>query len=150
MQGLREYLSFHDWLILLNTMSLSFHPCCSMWQGFFLFLSLHNLSIYIYIHTHRVGLPWCFSGKESTCNAGGAGDMNSIPGLGRSSGGGHGNPLQSPCLENSMDREPSGLQPISSQSWPQLKRLSTHTYSTFSLSICLSMDIWIAATSWLL
>jgi len=35
--------------------------------------------------------------------------MGSVPGLGRSSGGGHGNPLQSSCLENSMDREPSGL-----------------------------------------
>ena len=29
----------------------------------------------------------------------------SIPGWGRSPGGGHGNPLQSPCLENPMDRE---------------------------------------------
>ena len=35
--------------------------------------------------------------KESTCNAGGLG---SIPGLGRSLGGGHGNPLQYSCLEN--------------------------------------------------
>ena len=33
-----------------------------------------------------------------------AGDMSSIPGLGRSPGGGHGNPLQYSCLENSMDR----------------------------------------------
>ena len=31
-------------------------------------------------------------------------DMASIPGLGRSPGGGHGNPLQSSCLENPMDR----------------------------------------------
>ena len=30
--------------------------------------------------------------------------QSSIPGLGRSSGGGHGNPLQNSCLENSMDR----------------------------------------------
>ena len=35
--------------------------------------------------------------KESTCNAG---DMGSIPGSGRSPGGGHGNPLQYSCLEN--------------------------------------------------
>ena len=35
--------------------------------------------------------------KESTCNAG---DLDSIPGLGRSPGGGHGNPLQYSCLEN--------------------------------------------------
>ena len=39
--------------------------------------------------------------KESTCNAG---DLGSIPGLGRSPGVGHGNPLQYSCLENHMDR----------------------------------------------
>ena len=39
--------------------------------------------------------------KESTCNAG---DLGLIPGLGRSLGGGNGNPLQSSCLENSKDR----------------------------------------------
>ena len=30
--------------------------------------------------------------------------MGSIPGLGRSPGGGHGNPFQCSCLENPMDR----------------------------------------------
>ena len=39
--------------------------------------------------------------KESTCNVG---DVGSIPGLGRSPGGGHGNPLQCSYLENPMDR----------------------------------------------
>ena len=33
------------------------------------------------------------------------GDPGSIPGLGRSPGGGKGNPLQYSCLENPMDRE---------------------------------------------
>ena len=33
-----------------------------------------------------------------------AGDMGSIPGSGRSSGGGNGNPLQDSCLGNNMDR----------------------------------------------
>ena len=32
-------------------------------------------------------------------------DVGLIPGLGRSLGGGNGNPLQYSCLENSMDRE---------------------------------------------
>ena len=41
-------------------------------------------------------------GKESACNAG---DLGSIPGLGRSPGEGNGNPLQYSCLENPMDRE---------------------------------------------
>ena len=41
-------------------------------------------------------------GKESACDAG---DLGSIPELGRSPRGGHGNPLQDSCLENPMDRE---------------------------------------------
>ena len=48
-----------------------------------------------------VGLPRWLSGKESACNAGGTG---SIPGLGRSPGGGHGNILQYSCLKNPMDK----------------------------------------------
>ena len=52
------------------------------------------------------GLPQWLTRKEPTCNAGDAGDMGLIPGLGWSPGGGHGNPLQYPCLENPMDRGP--------------------------------------------
>ena len=51
-----------------------------------------------------LGLPQWLSGKESACNAGTAGDVGWIPGLGRSPGGGHGDPLQYSCLENPMDR----------------------------------------------
>ena len=40
-------------------------------------------------------------GKEFACSAG---DLGSIPGLGRSPGEGNGSPLQYPCLENLMDR----------------------------------------------
>ena len=46
--------------------------------------------------------PDVSEGKESTCNAG---DLASIPGLGRSPGEGNGSPLQYSGLENSMDRE---------------------------------------------
>ena len=49
---------------------------------------------------HR-GFPHNSVGKESACNAG---DLGSIPGLGRSPGEGNGNPLQYSCLENPMDR----------------------------------------------
>ena len=48
-----------------------------------------------------MGLLKWFSGKESTCQAG---DMGSIPWLGRSPREGNGYPLQYSCLENSMDR----------------------------------------------
>ena len=40
-------------------------------------------------------------GKESACNAG---DPGSVPGSGRSAGGGHGNPPKYSCLESPMDR----------------------------------------------
>ena len=42
--------------------------------------------------------------KNSPANAGDIRDVGSIPGLGISPGGGHGNPLQYSCLENSMGR----------------------------------------------
>ena len=47
------------------------------------------------------GFPGGLVGKESACSAGEAG---LIPGLGKSLGGGHDNPLQYSCLENPMDR----------------------------------------------
>ena len=50
------------------------------------------------------GLPKWLSCKESTCNAGDAGHVGSIPESERCPGGGNGNPLQCPCLENPMDR----------------------------------------------
>ena len=54
--------------------------------------------------------------KESACNAGDTGEAGSIPGLGRSPGGGHGNPLQYSCLENPHGQEePGGLQSMGSQ-----------------------------------
>ena len=48
-----------------------------------------------------LGFPGSWDGKEPACNAG---DMDLIPGLGRSPGEGNGNPLQYSCLENFMDR----------------------------------------------
>ena len=47
------------------------------------------------------GFPAGSVGKESTCSEG---DPGSIPGSGRSSGEGNGDPLQYSCLENFMDR----------------------------------------------
>ena len=43
-----------------------------------------------------MGFPGGSEGKESACNAG---DLDSVPGLRRTPGGGHGNPLQYSCLE---------------------------------------------------
>ena len=48
--------------------------------------------------------PGGASSKESASNAGDIRDVGLIPGLGRSPGGGHGNPLQYSCPGNSLDR----------------------------------------------
>ena len=42
--------------------------------------------------------------KILPATAGDAGDVGSIPGLGRSPGGGHGNPFQYACVGNPLDR----------------------------------------------
>ena len=60
-------------------------------------------------------------GQESACNAG---EPGSIPGLRRSPGGGHGNPLQYPCLENSMDCIIHGV----SNSWTGLNDFHFHIF----------------------
>ena len=73
----------------------------------------------------NIWLPWCSDGKESSCSAG---DPGSIPGLGRSPGGGRGNPLQYSCPENPWTEGPGGLHSVGSQSgtqlsgWPQAQR----------------------------
>ena len=62
-----------------------------------LYLPLSSLLSMRVKHT----LPCSSVSKESACSTG---DPGLIPGLGRSSGEGNGNPLQYPCLENLMDR----------------------------------------------
>ena len=56
--------------------------------------------IYVCIYVY-MGFSGGSDAKESACNAG---DLGSIPGLGRSPGEGNGTPLQYSCLENPMDR----------------------------------------------
>ena len=57
------------------------------------------------------GFPGGSDYKESSCNVG---DPGLIPGLGRSPGEGHGNPLQYSCLENPWAEEPGSIRPYSS------------------------------------
>ena len=55
-----------------------------------------------------MGFPGGSAGKESACTVG---DLGLIPGLGRSPGGGHGNPLQYSCLENPHAQSLAGYSP---------------------------------------
>ena len=68
--------------------------------GGILIFSIIVFYIHTYIHTYLC-FPAGSDGKESAYNAG---DLGSIPGLGRSPGEENGNPLQYSCLENPMDR----------------------------------------------
>ena len=72
--------------------------------------------------------------KNPPSNAGDIRDTSSIPGSGRSPGGGHGNPLQYSCLENSLDRGAwrATVHGVA-QSWKCLKRLSSSSSSSSKL-----------------
>ena len=77
--------------------------------------------------------------KEPTCNAGDAGDLGSILGLGRSPGEGNGNPLQYSFLENPMD---AGTWQATvhrvTKSQTQLKQVSTcNTPILYSFNKCM-------------
>ena len=61
---------------------------------------MHDIDINIFTY----GLPWWFSGKESTCNIGDAGDMGSVPGVGKIPWRRRCIPLQYSCLESPKDR----------------------------------------------
>ena len=61
-------------------------------------------SIYIYLSTYLGASKVVLVGKNPPPSGGNSRDAGSVPGLGRSPGGGHGNPLQYSYLKNSIDR----------------------------------------------
>ena len=68
--------------------------------------------------------------KNPPAKAGDIRNEGSIPGSGRSPGGGPGNPLQYSCLENPMVREAwwAIVHRVAKKSWTQLKWLSIHNH----------------------
>ena len=71
----------------------------------------------------NMGFPGSSAGKKSACNAG---DLGSIPGLGRFPGGGLGKPLQYSCLENPHgQRSLPGYSPWGHKESGPTERLST-------------------------
>ena len=82
---------------------------------------LHSV---MYLWDSQVALPV----KNPPASAGDVRDMGLVPGLGRSPGGGNGNPLQSSCLENPMDRGACRATAHGvAKRWTELKQLSMHT-----------------------
>ena len=84
---IRRHLPFCVWGVIANL----------LWET----LIKHRVVRYSLGYSRVYGLPKWLSGKEPNCHVG---DLGSIPGLGRSPGGGNGNPLQDSCLENLLDR----------------------------------------------
>ena len=87
-----------------------------------------------------LGFPHSSVGKESVCSAG---DLGSIPGLGRSSEEGNGNPLQCSCLKNPLDRG-AWRATVHGDTWSQtqLKQLSTHMVIMSVKVLKLSQGLW--------
>ena len=86
-----------------------------------------------------LGLPWCLRQyQESTFSAG---DLGPIPGLGRSSGRGHGNPLHYSCLENPQEQRslvvctPWDFKELDMTKW---LALSLHLFTTCEALGCCS------------
>ena len=79
------------------------------------------------------GFPGGSEGKESVCKTG---DLASIPGLGRSLGGGHGNPLQVFLLENPYgQRSLAGYSPWGRKELDTTERLSTQQIQGYVLIV---------------
>ena len=74
-------------------------------------LSDFTFTFHFYALEKEIGFPGGSDSKASACSAG---DLGSIPGLGRSPGEGNGNPLQYSCLEIPWTEEPGGLQSMGS------------------------------------
>jgi len=81
-----------------------------------------------------LGFPGGSDGNESNCNVG---DLGLIPELGRSSGRGHGNPLQYSWLENPHgQRSLPGYSPWGHKELDTTEWLSTHITYVFLCDIC--------------
>ena len=94
-----------------------------------------------------LGFPGDSDGNESACSAG---YPDSIPGSGRSPGIGNSYPLQYSCLENSMNKEPSGLQCMGLKETDMTEQLkhyihthtNTHTHTHKQAIQCNRKSIW--------
>ena len=106
------------WVLVVPVEMVSFGSCMYS-EGSTKYREWDKPKLYL-----KVDFPGALVVKNRPANAGDIRDVGSIPGLGRSPGGGPGNPLRYSCLEKPMDR--GAWQAIESQSRTRLKRLSTH------------------------
>ena len=100
--------------------------CKVKWAKFGVFICLLRILL---------GFPGGASGNEPSCQCRRL-ETNWIPGLGRSLGGGDGNPLQNTCLENPMkDRAWQATVHRVAKSWKWMKWLYMHAHEDLIKSI---------------
>ena len=134
------YFTYHNALKVC-----SFGPMAEF--PFFSWLNDIPLYLYMYMYKYKYMcmymqgfFPGGSDGKESAFHAG---DLGSIPGSGRSPGGGYGNPLQYSCLENSHGwRRLVGYRSRSRKELDMTERIPLYRWLaiTYSLSILPLMD----------
>ena len=113
--------------------------CCSPWchteSDMIEWLNNHH-------HQQQQGFPDGSVVKNPPAKAGDAGDMGSIPGLGRSLGVGYGNPLKYSCLENFMDKRAwqSAVHGVA-KSWTWLSDRACMHYQKIRIYICLKSTL---------
>ena len=129
------------WGLSTPRWSQSYKQVCSSWttalssadcdvgiDGWPLFIHMMPRSWDINLYFSNLGFPGGSDGKESACNVG---DLDSIPGSGRSPGEGNGYPLQYSCLEKPMDRSLVGYTPGDRKESDTTEWL-THSLSTLA------------------
>ena len=82
--------------------------------------------MYVIWGQRTFGLPRCLSTKDLPITAGDAGDVGSIPGLGRAPGGGNGNPLSMFAWRIPWTEEPGGLRSVG---WPRVRHDWAHVHT---------------------
>ena len=109
-----------------------------------LHMNLENMNYKFASFLLSTGLPQCFVGKESTCNAGDTGDMGSVPESGRSPGGGHGSSVQYLAWKIPWLGESGGLQSKWSQrvrhNWVAIIKMSESFRETINLELLTRHD----------
>ena len=101
---------------VFSCLQLFFHFLKAIWIHSILWVLNPEMSGSCVYRVHYIVhcVPCGSHGKAAACNVG---DLGSIPGLGRSSGEGNGNPLHYSCLENFMDGE---AWKATVQGWPRV------------------------------
>ena len=105
-----DILSFSAWDIVSVWPVPSQRPCFLTWllmviTWLLILCFMHSWLLFVILVSAQLMPPQSIlpGGSDSKASAHNAGDLGSIPGLGRSPGEGNGNPLQYSCLENSID-----------------------------------------------